>query len=84
MKKQVIISHIRKSDQTLQSNEDHSKGVAVWAERFTREIGMPGWGHFLGELHDKGKEKHDFQTYIRIMNDIPTETGNYQEMRWEL
>lgn len=79
MKKQVIISHIRKSDQTLQSNEDHSKGVAVWAERFTREIGMPGWGHFLGELHDKGKEKHDFQTYIRIMNDIPTETGNYQD-----
>ena len=74
-----IISHIRTSDRAIQTQEDHSRGVAEWAERFTQEIGLPGWGRFLGELHDKGKEKRDFQTYIRVMNGLPTETSVYQD-----
>lgn len=79
MENRNIISHIRHSDKAVQSNKEHSKGVATLAERFTMEIGMPGWGSFLGQLHDKGKEKHDFQTYIRLMNDLPTEYRAYKD-----
>ena len=51
-----IISHIRKEDLAIQTNEAHSSGVAERAELFTQALGMPGWGTFLGQLHDKGKE----------------------------
>lgn len=79
MENRNIISHIRHSDKAIQSNKEHSQGVAMLAERFTMEIGMPGWGSFLGLLHDKGKEKQDFQTYIRLMNDLPTESQIYKD-----
>lgn len=77
--KTVIISHIRKTDCAIQTNEEHSRGVADLAEHFSKEIGMPGWGNFLGELHDKGKEKADFQTYIRLMNNMPTDKSRYND-----
>ena len=77
--KTVIISHIRKTDCAIQTNEEHSRGVADLAEHFSKEIGMSGWGNFLGELHDKGKEKADFQTYIRLMNNMPTDKSRYND-----
>lgn len=79
MGREIIISHIRTSDLAIQTNDEHSRGVAERAERFTQEIGMLGWGRFLGELHDKGKEKYDFQTYIRIMNEMPAESSTYHD-----
>ena len=79
MEREIIISHIRTSDLAIQTNDEHSLEVAERAERFTQEIGMSGWGRFLGGLHDKGKEKYDFQTYIRMMNEMPTRTNIYHD-----
>lgn len=79
MENTQIISHIRKEDLAIQTNEAHSFGVAERAELFTQALGMPGWGTFLGLLHDKGKEKNDFQTYIRLMNEFPADSRTYQD-----
>ena len=69
------VSHIRKSDTgdeyVFQSNEEHCMDVAKLAEQFASEFGMGEWGYVLGVLHDKGKEKHQFQEYIRDVNGIP-------------
>ncbi len=64
-----IISHIRR-DGVRQTNENHQQGVAALAERFASEFGMGDWGYFLGLIHDKGKERIDFQNYIRRENGI--------------
>lgn len=74
-----IISHVRKEDSAIQTNEAHGSGVAERAEQFTQALGMPRWGTFLGQLHDKGKEKKDFQTYIRLMNELPSDSRTYQD-----
>lgn len=79
MENTQIISHIRKEDLAIQTNKAHSCGVAERAELFTQALGMPGWGTFLGLLHDKGKEKKDFQTYIRLMNEFPADSRTYQD-----
>lgn len=78
-----IISHIR-LDETgeiaaCQSNEEHSLGVANHAKSFADAFGMGEWGYVLGLLHDKGKEKHQFQAYIRAANGL---TG-HSDYTWE-
>lgn len=69
------ISHIRRDEtnQTVsyQSNKEHCIGVAKLAKNFAEEFGMGEWGYTMGLLHDKGKEKHQFQSYIRDVNGIP-------------
>ena len=69
---QKYISHIRKNNdgviEAFQSNEEHSLGVAKLAMQFADEFGMGDWGYVLGILHDKGKEKKEFQEYIRDIN----------------
>ena len=69
------ISHIRKNQYgeiiSYQSNEEHCIGVAELAKRFASEFGMGNWGYVLGILHDKGKEKKEFQEYIQDVNGIP-------------
>lgn len=69
--KPTFVSHLYrqpddsgKEEWTFQSNEEHSAGVARLAEQFAGEFGMPTWGRVLGLLHDKGKERTDFQRYI--------------------
>lgn len=68
------ISHIRRdADDKIvayQSNEEHSRGVAELAERFASEFGMGHFGRIMGLLHDKGKEKTEFQNYIRYQNQL--------------
>lgn len=68
------ISHIKKSDtgeiECFQSNEEHCKEVAELAKEFASEFGMGEWGYILGLLHDKGKEKKEFQEYIQDVNGI--------------
>lgn len=63
------ISHLRKdmSDGhwVIQTNEEHSNGVAKLASGFAAEFGLASWGNVLGLLHDKGKERTEFQQYIR-------------------
>lgn len=69
MEKQII-SHIRhetipQEEWIIQTNKDHCRGVAELAGRFAGEFGCAEWGRAMGLLHDKGKEKRDFQNYIR-------------------
>lgn len=74
MKRPKYISHIRKDADgniTYQSNEDHSRGVAELAKQFAEEFGMGDFGYVMGLLHDKGKEKDEFQEYIQDTNGIP-------------
>jgi CRISPR-associated endonuclease/helicase Cas3 len=67
------ISHIKKvssSSQTqkwkIQTNQDHSEGVAKLAARFASEFHMEEWGKAMGMLHDKGKEPKLFQDHIKF------------------
>lgn len=67
MKMAELISHIYQDHVghwIIQSNEEHSVGVARLASHFAGEFGMSGWGKVLGLLHDKGKESHAFQQHI--------------------
>lgn len=69
----MIISHIRHEDDggvTIQTNDEHSYGVANLSKRFAEEIGMGDFGYVMGMLHDKGKEKAEFQNYIRYENGL--------------
>lgn len=76
------ISHIRKSADgniiALQSNEKHCIGVAELAKQFASEIAMGEFGWIMGMLHDKGKEKKEFQNYIRYANGL-AEKKNYTQ-----
>ncbi len=63
-----IISHIyryKTGHWIIQSNEEHSVGVARLASKFAGEFGMSEYGKVLGLLHDKGKETNFFQQYIK-------------------
>lgn len=63
-----IISHLYQDGNSkkwvIQTNEEHSSGVAELAARFAGSFGMTSWGKALGELHDKGKETDAFQQHI--------------------
>lgn len=76
---EVIISHIKGStgNWSIQSNEDHQRGVAELASRFADAFGMGEWGRVLGLLHDIGKERQSFQQHIK------KESGYCPEMKVE-
>ena len=66
----MIISHIKPSEKPanqwpIQSNANHSNGVAVLASKFANEFGFKSVGRIEGLLHDKGKEQIGFQRYIK-------------------
>lgn len=63
-----LLAHIYKNkDKTFitQSLEEHLHGTAAYASQFLAPIGMPHWGFTLGWLHDIGKAKKHFQSYIQ-------------------
>lgn len=63
-----IISHLytdNSGNWVIQSNDEHSMGVAKLASQFAGEFGMSEYGKVLGLLHDKGKETDAFQQYIK-------------------
>ena len=66
---ETIISHLYKDANAgrwvIQSNEEHTLGVASLAAEFAGEFGMAEWGRAIGLLHDKGKESNAFQRHIR-------------------
>lgn len=81
----TYISHIRRTDSgelAIQSNEEHQQGVATLAATFAREFDMSDWGYFLGAIHDKGKERIDFQNYIRNENGIEAPTYTDKTHAW--
>jgi len=72
MSKTEIISHVRtfqnevgNETYEIQTNNDHSEGVARRAEAFAKEFGFTDLGKILGKLHDKGKEQLEWQNYIK-------------------
>lgn len=69
------ISHLYKDNKTgifvFQSNAEHQNNVAELASLFAGSFGLKLWGHLLGILHDKGKERDAFQQYIRTTNGLP-------------
>lgn len=78
------ISHIRTYNEgkhEYQSNEEHSLGVAKLARQFACEFGMGDFGYVMGLLHDKGKEKDEFQNYIRFENKLCDKKAYTQESK---
>ncbi|MGN0029098.1 MAG: CRISPR-associated helicase Cas3' [Marinilabiliaceae bacterium] len=69
---EVCISHYREGTGDIQTNEEHSAGVANLAADFATDFGMREWGKAAGLLHDKGKEQRAFQTHIRHATGIDT------------
>ncbi len=69
----MTISHVRPSDHAIQSNDEHSQGVARLAEQFAAEFGFGEWGRIMGLLHDKGKEQPEFQRYIKHQSGLSTD-----------
>ncbi|WP_027450841.1 CRISPR-associated helicase/endonuclease Cas3 [Xylanibacter brevis] len=65
MANKIIISHVRTPELEIQSNEDHSRGVAARAVSFAETFGMGDLGRIMGLLHDKGKEQSEWQKYIQ-------------------
>ena len=78
------IAHIFKDSYSvrIQSLEDHANGVANLASQFASEFGMEDWGKALGLLHDKGKERKDFQNYIRLENGIEAPSYGEKAHAW--
>lgn len=71
-----VISHLKCLNKEtnqwgIQSNDEHSLGVAQLALQFANEFQMGDWGYAMGMLHDLGKQKFEFQEYIRDVNEIP-------------
>ena len=62
------IAHISQNaagDWLLQSLDDHCNGVADLAATFAAQFGMSTWGSELGLLHDQGKRRSNFQSYLK-------------------
>lgn len=63
------ISHLKFDESTqrwnIQTNVNHSNGVAQLAKAFAHEFDMDSFGQIEGLLHDKGKEQLGFQNYIQ-------------------
>lgn len=75
-----LIAHINlKAHQPVQSCEEHNKGVATLAESFASEFGFGKWGYAMGMLHDKGKEKIDFQNYIRKTSEYDVDVPSWND-----
>ena len=54
----AIIAHLYLDDNGnwhIQTNADHSHGVAEFAANFAAEFGMGQWGKLIGLLHDRGQ-----------------------------
>lgn len=78
----MIISHVCYSENgslSVQSNTEHSLGVAELARKFAGDFGMGDFGYVMGLLHDKGKEKHEFQNYIRFKNGLADQKAYTQD-----
>ncbi len=63
----LIISHLclRDGHWIIQSNDEHTAGVAKLSSQFAEEFGMGAWAGVAGRLHDKGKESFAFQQHIK-------------------
>lgn len=78
-----IISHLKQDTYSLewqiQSNEQHQANVARLAKQFADEFGLGDWAEFIGLIHDKGKERIDFQNYIKKTSGYDIDVPSFKE-----
>lgn len=77
MNKDSSISHVSKDCKRVQTNEKHLEGVAKLADTFASAFGMGKWGEVIGRLHDLGKERENFQNYIKKVSGLDTSANWY-------
>ncbi|MFG6385678.1 MAG: CRISPR-associated helicase Cas3' [Muribaculaceae bacterium] len=77
----MIIAHVNPLTGETQSLEAHSIGVARYASGFTESFGLSHTAFIMGLLHDKGKERATFQSYIRAQAGI--EDDEYPPYNYE-
>ena len=63
--KDIAIAHHRKSDDAVQSLEQHLLGVADKSCLYAKKLNLENQGELTGLLHDLGKYSHAFQSYIK-------------------
>lgn len=69
-----MIAHLKlEPEPIIQSIEDHRDHVADLASNFAESFGSGSLAYLAGWLHDKGKERNSFQSYIRKENGLPTD-----------
>jgi CRISPR-associated endonuclease/helicase Cas3 len=59
-----------KPPEDWQPLEVHLKNVAEKARTFADAFGAGEWGYLAGLWHDVGKYSNEFQSYLRVKNDI--------------
>ena len=71
-----FIAHIRESDHTYQSVEEHLNNVASLARRYGEAIGFGAHAELAGFLHDMGKLTVNFSEYIEnaVIHQKPAKT----------
>lgn len=78
----TVISHLYQNpdgEWVLQDNATHSQGVAALAAEFAARFGLDKFGYVAGLLHDLGKQRREFQQYIRQANGLPTTQASCTE-----
>ncbi len=63
----MSIAHIRdmNGEEFTQSLKEHSKNTAIYAKSVLEKAGFADCAYLLGLLHDMGKAKQEFETYIK-------------------
>jgi CRISPR-associated endonuclease/helicase Cas3 len=62
-------AHIRESDKTRQSLEDHLNNVACLAKGFAETFNAGEWAYLAGLWHDIGKYSAEFQRRLHLLSD---------------
>ncbi len=76
---EIKIAHVNTTTGDIQTCGEHTRGVSMLAGQFAAEFGYEAFGRVLGTFHDKGKEKFDFQTYIRLSCGLPALSTHYSD-----
>lgn len=61
----IPIAHHRKSDDAIQTLEQHLRGVANLSCLYAQKLNLEDQGELIGLLHDLGKYSQAFQSYIK-------------------
>jgi CRISPR-associated endonuclease/helicase Cas3 len=61
----IPIAHHRKSDDAIQTLEQHLRGVANLSCLYAKKLNLEDQGELIGLLHDLGKYSQAFQSYIK-------------------
>ena len=68
-----------KPESEWQSLSEHSRNVSILAEAFAGAFHSENWAKVLGLLHDGGKSRNSFQSYLKRCNQVETADSGYGE-----